>query len=97
MWVPSVFPGQQTLPHGLNQAEVIVTVMALMMGVGEDENSERDLFTAKHPKYLINLLFIWQTLPSLKVPCSALRFMTKQKRLWEEKQQNGKNVGSGTN
>ena len=47
--------------------------------MGEDENSERDLFTAKHPKYLTNLLFIWQTFPSLKVPCSALGFLTKQK------------------
>ena len=45
--------------------------MALAIWVGEDENFKRDLFTARHPKYLINLLFIWQTFPSSKVPRSA--------------------------
>lgn len=59
--------------------------------MGEDENSERDLFTAKHLKYLINLLFIWQTLPSLKVPRSAVydkaelplgRHSSKMKGIW---------------
>lgn len=59
--------------------------------MGEDENSERDLLTAKHLKYLINLLFIWQTLPSLKVPQSAVydkaelplgRHSSKMKGIW---------------
>jgi hypothetical protein len=40
--------------------------------VGEDENPERDLFTAKHPKYHISLLFTWKTFLSLKVLCSAI-------------------------
>lgn len=82
---------QSSLPHSRNRIEVIVAVTAFAVWVGEDENSERDLFTAKHPKYLINLLFIWQTFPSLKVPRSAVydkselplgRHSSKMKRIW---------------
>lgn len=59
--------------------------------MGEDENSQRDLFTTKYPKYLINLLFIWQTFPSSKVPRSAVHdkaelplgtHSSKMKRIW---------------